>query len=1682
MSIAKLRPSWLPGFVALLVVFMVGLISIALERPVGAIAGVVTLEQPGFQLQSGDMRGHRVYALAVGPRGGDMIERGVWVNPDGTFELTQLPVGEYSLTVRGNGFATWNQQGIFVDDARTFRLADTVALRIQDPSVNIASSQRVFTTRETPAFWVSASGSNEVQVRLYRKDMLSLIQAAEAQPGNGLEFSSDLSLYKPYGKNQTRLFADEKPLQTLTRPLSRDQEDWSRADFKLNKPLPAGEYVAVAEVSNLKGTKDWNVMWFSVSDLGLIVKQAPEKTVVRAISLTTLKPLANVDVRLLPKTEEKNASTPLASLKTGADGFAVFPIPTAKQSNRYNFLALGVMGAHRAFGGVDYWLGGNNTYETYFYTERPIYRLGQTVYFKGISRLRGEHGLQTPKPGTELAVTVEDPDNNKVWEGKLTTSKHGTFNGLYNVPADGKTGGWQITVNYPNGNSTYHRFEVAQYRKPEYQVDVLPLEKRVVAGQKVRARIRATYYFGAPVTNARIKYSVYADTDWNGRYHLMPRPDYYGYYDGWSDDEESSYSDASYAGVYITEGYAQTDETGEAVVEFDTQAMRLPKDEPWGGDYLDRRYTVQAEVTDLSRMTVVGSGVQSVTAGDFALFVQPDHYVTKAGSPVGSTVSAVDYEGKPVANRAVTVSLLRWKYDQIKGEYRGTEVIETQSVTTDSQGHAKVTLATPDKLFTDGYYLTAQASDEGGRAIYDQASIWIASENYPYVRNAQMASQEAFSVKLDKAVYKPGETARAMITAPLTGKENAQVLVAIEGERLHEYWVVPMNATAKMVEIPLKSTYAPNVYVSATLVGQKHQFYHAESMIKVSPEEHFLKLAITTDKPKYRPGDTVTYTVKATYPDGRPAADTELSLGVVDESIYAIRPESARDIRKFFYNKRYNAVLTLSSFPEEYSGGPDKIEPRLRKDFRDVAAWLPNLITDQNGVATVQVKLPDNLTTWRATVRGVSLQTDVGSEISKVLATQDLIVRLALPRFFTQHDDGLLTAIVHNYTEKPQQVTVTLTPSKQFETSVPLVQKLSVKPDGAERYSWPVKVALAGNGLVNVKAVGETDGDAMELKIPVRPLGIEVTRAVGGVLKDVSAEMEWGLKLPEGMDPQLAKLIVSVSASSIGPVLGNFDALIDYPYGCTEQTMSRLMPSVIALKLNKALQVPLSEEARKRFDQVMLKAIAKLKDARNDDGGWGWWRYDESQPFLTAYVMEGLYLLNETGDEVARLNTLPSGWRQEGLNWLRDRTAALTRQLSDPKLVADRWQIIDRQLDLAYMQYVLSLYGEKPAQPLSDYMLGQRKTLPPEVLSYMTLVYKRSGNQAAAEQMAERLGQLADPSGDMLNWDHSPALMKKLGWADRTAYTYRYSGVESTALGLRALLAARNPMGDPASDSSLVSRAEAVERWLILQRNHDGWANTKTTAQVLRAMMEKALILDKPTGTHFTVASNLWASPMSFGSSDWAKPERTVKTTAATLSGGAVKLAKQGLGSLYYNSLLSYMMPLKPGDAVRHEALPQGLKIRRAFYRIQAEPVGPEGVMRFKTKAISDGRVKAGEIVLMKVIVDAPVALPYVIVDAALPSGGEVVSEDPRLSLVDSETDDVQMNGDWGQWWWTHQDILDDRVVMFATSMPAGQSEMYALVRMELPGTFRMNPVRLEGMYSPRIRAYSALDEIRVVE
>ena len=347
------KSSLLPWVFLLLLTFLLCWVGISLDKPMGTISGKIAIEQEKFHQYSYDIKSHKVYVLATGPRSSSMQERGVWVNSDGTFKLSHLPIGEYSLKVRATGYATNYQSGIFVDEGKITELPKAITMSILDPSVNIASNCRVFTSKEQPHFWINATGADKAVVHLYKKDFLSLLKLTSSGDTNNapdIQITPSLDLYKTSPNTPIDLFKNDAPVVTLERKLEQDQEDSSHAEFKIAKALPAGDYIACVEVSNPENKHSWNMLWFSVSDLGLVIKKDSQKTIVRAVDLNSLHGIPGVAIDLLLRSD-KSAPRTVTSAITGPNGIVQIDTKGSTWQNNQNILAVGNYGLNRAYGG-----------------------------------------------------------------------------------------------------------------------------------------------------------------------------------------------------------------------------------------------------------------------------------------------------------------------------------------------------------------------------------------------------------------------------------------------------------------------------------------------------------------------------------------------------------------------------------------------------------------------------------------------------------------------------------------------------------------------------------------------------------------------------------------------------------------------------------------------------------------------------------------------------------------------------------------------------------------------------------------------------------------------------------------------------------------------------------------------------------------------------------------------------------------------------------------------------------------------------------------------------------------------------------------------------------------------------------------------------------------------------------
>jgi hypothetical protein len=371
-----------------------------------------------------------------------------------------------------------------------------------------------------------------------------------------------------------------------------------------------------------------------------------------------------------------------------------------------------------------------------------------------------------------------------------------------------------------------------------------------------------------------------------------------------------------------------------------------------------------------------------------------------------------------------------------------------------------------------------------------------------------------------------------------------------------------------MLDLPVKERFAPNIYISVSAIFNDELYSNNKNII-IPPTEKFIAIEVSSDKATYEPQEKGTFTIKTTDDKGRPVT-AEVSLGIVDDAIYAISPELVEEIQKYFYSLRYHSVDTSSSLYFRFygyshrkgllAGLPDKetkladfkgdslVEPVIRKDFKDTMYWSPTITTDRNGTATISVNFPDNLTRWRATVRGVSGADMMGQVTYTVISRKDLLVRIESPRFFRQGDDLVISTIAHNYlsTDKKVRFTfeakgLTLMGGKPVEVTVP--------KNGEKRIDWRVRAELVGNATLTAKAMTNEVSDGMELTIPVLPMGLRNTRSeVGEIIKE-SGTLTVKIDKPPTTIENAAELVLTTSPTLANTMLAAIPFLVGYPYG-----------------------------------------------------------------------------------------------------------------------------------------------------------------------------------------------------------------------------------------------------------------------------------------------------------------------------------------------------------------------------------------------------------------------------------------------------------------------------------------------------------------------------------------------------
>jgi len=376
--------------------------------------------------------------------------------------------------------------------------------------------------------------------------------------------------------------------------------------------------------------------------------------------------------------------------------------------------------------------------------------------------------------------------------------------------------------------------------------------------------------------------------------------------------------------------------------------------------------------------------------------------------------------------------------------------------------------------------------------------------------------------------------------------------------------------------------------------------------------------------------------------------------------------------------------------------------------------------------------------------------------VRTVITRKDLLVRMETPRFFQEGDNVTISTIVHNYLNSDKRTTIKFK-AENADLQNAAEQILTINSNSEVRVDWNLKISNpTGEAKLYVEALTNEESDAVEIKVPVQPSGLKIFSNTIADFDDYSKTEIRNINIPYNADIRTADMKLTVSPSLASTILTSLDELTGYPYGCVEQTMSRFLPTVVVANAFKELNAPISEATQKDLPKMVESGLNRLYGFQLSDGGWGWWRNDGSDPFMTAYVVYGLNIADKSGFKVK------SDVKTKGVN-------ALKRQAKNT-------------LDFTTKAYVLySLSLSAPDQKVlieeqADKLLSEK--LSDYALSLLILTYNEIGNTDKANELLSKLVNDVKYSGEgAAYWE-----------TQEFRYSWQNDRVQTTAMALKAIV------------------------------------------------------------------------------------------------------------------------------------------------------------------------------------------------------------------------------------------------------------------------------------------------------
>jgi len=1235
---------------------------------------------------------------------------------------------------------------------------------------------------------------------------------------------------------------------------------------------------------------------------------------------------------------------------------------------------------------------------SYIYTDKSDYKPGETVNIKGLLRTGYDGNYQILDKSANVYIT--NPKGDKISEQKINLGDYGSF--VTSIVLDDSSSLGSYSVCVTDYNCGY--FSVLEGTKSTFNTEISTDKNEYISKDTVSLNIDASYYFGVPIENGVVEYSVSARNYYFDRYQT-------GTYN-------FNLIDDDYADKFLFKNNISLDSNGKANIK-----KQIDLDELFGNEKQSKIITFNIVIKDsFGQSTTIKKSV-IVHSGESYLGASLNSYFIPKNENIGVKVISTDVNGsiKPLKNVLISFYKIDWVRSGNNWEKKFTFVKKT-TVDTDVKGEY---YSKSQKIDSEGEYeIRLSAVDAKGNTIYTKLSFYIYGDDGQV--GVQVKDDGILNLKTNKDRLRAGDMGEVIVEAPYS---KAKALITIERGKIFDYKVVDIVGGFYSYKFKAESSYAPNVYVSVLMQSSVPAVKFAMKSFTIDSDENKLTVKLTTDKKIYGPGETVKLRVftAGSEATGVPA---EVSLSVVGSGIASL-DSSKRDPYIFFYNGFPLTISASSNIKNIMSKGADgnsklqeessnKNVPFIDSSFDEGAYWKGDILTGNDGYSDISFKLPDSLAYFQAEAIGITAGSKVGVGYLNFNTGKELSILPLKPKFIVPGDSFYVGVKISNQSQEKKSVkAVFSSDTLNFSGKEKEVVLNIEKGDSQSVYFNVVAPKNFSNDFHNFKIniTGDKINEIVDQKIIVRPnttysLAINSNYSVENKINEV-------VYVPSGSASDMGDFSVRGSTNMSVFLSDGLDYLTRYPYEGTEQ-LSSLLKGVAIVKSRLDISDPYNKFNLSKvrpngeeydFDELIETSLVKIFRNQNEDGGFSLFGNANSDYYVTLKVLDMLSEMEKSGkiksDDIRYTKAIDYAYAVFEGDDLEKKVSAgfvlsnTNRYKNDKKIKSSLEKIIN---------------GDS-LDKLSNQSLAE-----------LSILVNGGGYGWG---MDGKLNSLLDGrvESDARGIFVSPA-------TNRIWENYENS-ITDTALYLRSIAIGKRDKNN-----------EEIIRWLLNSRSKDGaWGSTQNTISAIEAIIEY-VNWKKETNAEYSLVVNVNGSEFDNYAFNPSKifDQVNKKVGINDLKSGInlIEFDKSNHRSLfkdpfYYNTSLRYY------SSSPSEMVDNGFTIKRSFYSLN-DNKNLEPLVSAQT----------GDVLRAHLEIVVPEGKNSITLEDFIPAGLEIldmdlITDQKSLRSIEKEVKNNYLYPD-------YKEIKNDRAMIYKNNIEPGVYEFDYYVRALIRGVYLQLP------------------------